>query len=249
MSRVAIVTGGGRGIGSAVAHRLAADGHAVAVVDLDQAAAERTAQEIIANGGHAAAFAANVANGDEVKAAVHAVVDVLGPPAVLVSNAGILRDNLLFRMSDSDWDAVMDVHLRGTFLFARETQGHMRDHGFGRIIALSSTSALGKRGQANYAAAKAGIQGFIKSLAIELGRYGITANAVAPGYILTEMAEATAARLGITVDELSERNLAGIPVNRPGTSADVAQSVSFFADERSGFVNGQVLYVAGGPRT
>ncbi len=248
MSRTAIVTGGARGIGAAVACRLAEDGHAVAILDLDGATAEQTAQDIVARGGRAVAVGVDVSDAARVRDAVRAVADAVGPPAVLVSNAGVLRDNLLFRLTDADWDTVMDVHLRGTFLLARETHGYMSDLGFGRIIALSSTSALGKRGQANYAAAKAGIQGLTKTLAIELGRFGITANAVAPGYILTDMADQTAARLGITVDELSARNVADIPVNRPGTPEDVAQAVSFFADERSGFITGQVLYVAGGPR-
>jgi len=247
--RVAIVTGAARGIGAAVARRLAEDGAAVALVDLDEAAAAETAERIAAAGGTAIAVGADVSDADQVEAAVGRVAGRLGAPGILVSNAGVLRDNLLFRMDAGDWDTVMGVHLRGAFLTAKAVHGHMRDEGWGRIVAMSSTSALGKRGQANYATAKAGLQGFVKTLALELGRFGITANAVAPGYILTEMAEQTARRLGITVDELTERNLPTIPVGRAGLPEDVAHAVSFLASEGAGFVSGQVLYVAGGPRT
>ncbi|WP_371480762.1 3-oxoacyl-ACP reductase FabG [Kitasatospora sp. NBC_00315] len=244
---VAIVTGAARGIGAATALRLAADGYAVAVVDLDEAACAATVEEIGRLGGRALAVGADVADAVRVEAAVDRVVAELGPPSVLVNNAGVLRDNLLFKMSETDWDTVLGVHLRGSFLMSRAAQKHMTAQGWGRIVNLSSSSALGNRGQANYAAAKAGLQGFTKTLAIELGRYGITVNAVAPGFVVTEMTAATAARMGLGFEEFQESAAAAIPVRRVGTPQDIAQAISFFAGEESGFVSGQVLYVAGGP--
>ncbi len=245
--RTAIVTGAARGIGAATAERLAADGYAVAVLDLDATAGARTVERIIAGGGRALAVGADVGDEAQVTAAVAEVTGRLGAPTVLVNNAGVLRDNLLFKMTGADWDTVMDVHLRGAFLMTRVTQKHMVDAGFGRIVNLSSSSALGNRGQANYAAAKAGLQGFTKTLALELGRFGITANAVAPGFIATDMTAATAERMGITFDQFKESCAAEIPVRRVGTPEDVAHAVSFLAGEQAGFVSGQVLYVAGGP--
>src|SRR3954470_23619272 len=182
-ARVAIVTGAARGIGAATATRLAADGFAVAVLDLDEGQAKNTVGAIEAAGGKALAVGADVGDSEQVTAAVERVAAELGPPVVLVNNAGVTRDNLLFKMSESDWDTVMNVHLRGAFLMARACQKHMVDAGFGRIVNLSSSSALGNRGRVNYSAAKAGMQGFTKTLAKELGKFGVTANAVAPGFI------------------------------------------------------------------
>jgi 3-oxoacyl-[acyl-carrier protein] reductase len=246
--RVAIVTGAARGIGAATARRLAREGMAVAVLDLDEAAAKSTVDAVEGAGGRALALGADVADTDQVTAAVARVADELGPPAVLVNNAGVTRDNLLFRMTDGDWDTVLGVHLRGAFLMSRAVQGHMVDQGWGRIVNLSSTSALGNRGQANYSAAKAGMQGFTKTLAIELGRFGITVNAIAPGFIATDMTKATAARIGEDWDAYVTKRAAGIPVGRAGEPEDIANAVAFFAGEASGFVSGQVLYVAGGPK-
>lgn len=248
MTRVALVTGAARGIGAAIARRLASDGNAVAVLDLDAAACADTVDAITAAGGQAIAVGADVSDSASVEAAVAEVVERLGAPTILVNNAGILRDNLLFKMTDDDWDAVLGVHLRGAFLMSRAVQKHMVDAGFGRIVNLSSTSALGNRGQANYAAAKAGMQGFTKTLAIELGRYGITANAIAPGFIATDMTRATAERIGMTFDEFLVAAAKEIPVGRAGTPEDIAAAASFFCAEESGFTSGQVLYVAGGPR-
>lgn len=246
-SRVAIVTGAARGIGAGVAQRLAADGHDVAVVDLDEAACAETVAAIEASGRRALAVGADVSDEAAVEGCVARVAEELGAPTVLVNNAGVLRDNLLFKMSLADWQTVMNVHLAGAFLMSRAAQRHMTEAQFGRIVNISSTSALGNRGQANYSAAKAGLQGFTKTLAIELGRFGITVNAVAPGFVVTAMTQATADRIGVPFDQFEKAVIGSIPVGRAGQPADIANAVSFFADERSGFVSGQVLYVAGGP--
>jgi 3-oxoacyl-[acyl-carrier protein] reductase len=248
-ARVAVVTGAARGLGAATALRLAADGMAVAVLDLEEGATEATVDAIGAAGGRALGVGADVADPAAVDAAVARVADELGAPTVLVNNAGITRDNLLFRMTETDWDAVMGVHLRGAFLMTRAAQRHMVAAGWGRIVTLSSTSALGNRGQANYATAKAGLQGFTKTLAIELGRFGITANCVAPGFIVSDMTRATAERIGEDWDTYVAARAAQIPVGRAGRPEDIAHTVSFLVSEGAGFVSGQVLYVAGGPRS
>ena len=245
--RTAIVTGAARGIGAAVAKRLAADGLKVAVLDLDESACAATVEAIKTAGGDALAVGCDVADEESVKGAVARVADELGAPTVLVNNAGILRDNLLFKMSADDWDMVMNVHLRGSFLMSRECQAHMTKEGFGRIVNLSSSSALGNRGQANYSAAKAGLQGFTKTLAIELGKFGVTANAIAPGFIETDMTAATAERVGVPFEDFIKGAAEMTAVKKAGQPDDIANAASFFCDERSGYVSGQVLYVAGGP--
>ncbi|MBN9608995.1 MAG: beta-ketoacyl-ACP reductase [Actinobacteria bacterium 69-20] len=247
-ARTAIITGAARGIGAGVAKRMAAEGYSVAVVDLDEASAQCCADEITAAGGAAVAIGADVSDEAAAQAAVDQTAERLGPPLVLVNNAGIIRDNLLFKMTIADWDAVMAVHLRGAFLMSRAAQVHMTAAKWGRIINLSSTSALGNRGQANYAAAKAGVQGFTKTLAIELGRFGVTVNAIAPGFIETDMTRATAARIGVDFEDFKKAVIAEVPVARGGTPDDIAHAASFFASEGAGFVSGQVLYVAGGPK-
>ncbi|EST22728.1 3-ketoacyl-ACP reductase [Streptomycetaceae bacterium MP113-05] len=245
--RVAIVTGAARGIGAATAVRLAQQGRAVAVLDLDEAACKETVEKISAAGGRAIAVGCDVADTEQAEAAVARVAEELGSPTVLVNNAGVLRDNLLFKMSDSDWDTVINVHLRGAFVMTRACQKHMVDAGFGRVVNLSSSSALGNRGQVNYAAAKAGLQGFTKTLAKELGKFGVTANAVAPGFIVTDMTAATAERVGMDFDDFQAAAATQIPVQRVGRPEDVAGAIAFFASDDSGFVSGQVMYVAGGP--
>jgi 3-oxoacyl-[acyl-carrier protein] reductase len=247
-TKVAVVTGAARGIGAAVAARLARDGMALAVLDLDEQACKVTVDRIAAEGGTAIAVGVDVSSTESVGAAVQQVVEQLGPISVLVNNAGIVRDNLLFKMSDDDWDAVLAVHLRGSFLMSRAAQASMTQLGWGRIINLSSTSALGNRGQANYAAAKAGLQGFTKTLAIELGKFGITCNAIAPGFIVTDMTAATAARIGVDFEAFQHAAKSQIPVNRVGTPDDIAGVASFLAGDDASFVSGQVIYVAGGPR-
>ena len=245
--RAAIVTGAARGIGAATARRLAADGMAVAVLDLDAGSCNATVDAITAAGGRAIAVGADVSKDDQVETAVSTVAQELGPPAVLVNNAGVLRDNLLFKMSEDDWDTVLDVHLRGSFLMSRSVQKHMVDQRYGRIVNLSSSAALGNRGQANYSAAKAGMQGLTKTLAIELGQFGITANAVAPGFIATDMTAATAARLGMTFEDFQGAAASQVPVRRVGEVEDVAHAISFLASEGARYISGQVIYVAGGP--
>jgi 3-oxoacyl-[acyl-carrier protein] reductase len=245
--RVAIVTGGARGIGAGTARRLAADGLAVAVLDLKEGDSQGTVDAITQAGGKALAVGADVSDADQVKAAVDKVATELGPPVVLINNAGVIRDNMLFKMSDDDWDTVIGIHLRGSFLMSRACQKHMVDTKWGRIVNLSSSSALGNRGQVNYSAAKAGLQGFTKTLAIELGQFGVTANAVAPGFIATDMTAATAARMGIGFEEFQQAAATQIPVRRVGTPDDVAHVISFLVSEGAGFVSGQVIYVAGGP--
>ena len=246
--RVAIVTGAARGIGAAIAHRLAADGMAVAVVDLDEQRSAHTTNAIIENGGRAIAVGADIADEKSAENAVQRTVSELGPVTVLINNAGIIRDNLIFKMSTDDWDAVMDVHLRGAFLMTRAAQAHMTQAKWGRIVNLSSTSALGNRGQVNYAAAKAGLVGFTKSLALELGKFGVTANAIAPGFIETEMTQASAARQGINFEDWKLAAARDVPLGRIGQPEDVAAVASFLCTPEAGYVSGQVIFVNGGAK-
>lgn len=246
--RTALVTGAAQGIGAAIAQRLASDGLAVAVVDLDEGACAGTVDAITAAGGSAIAVGADVSDPAAVDAAVERITAELGGPTVVVNNAGIIRDNLLFKMTVEDWDAVMAVHLRGSFNTVKAAQKHMVEAKFGRIVNLSSTSALGNRGQANYSAAKAGLQGYTKTLAIELGKFGVTANAIAPGFIQTDMTAATAERIGVPFDDFIKFSADQIPVQRVGQPEDIAHTTSFLVSEGAGFVSGQVIYVAGGPK-
>ena len=247
--RTAIVTGAARGIGAATALRLAADGFTVAVLDLDEGQAKGTVDAIEAAGGRGLAVGVDVSDSEQVGEAVDRVAAELGSPVVLVNNAGVTRDNLLFKMTEADWDTVMNVHLRGSFLMSRAAQKYMIEARWGRIVNLSSISALGNRGQANYAAAKAGLQGFTKTMAIELGKFGVAANAIAPGFIVTDMTRATAERMEIPFDDFIAASLEQIPVQRVGQPEDIAHLVSFLVSEGAGFVSGQVIYAAGGPRT
>lgn len=244
--RVAVVTGAARGIGAATAQRLAADGAAVAVLDLDPASAEPTVEAIAKAGGKAVAFGADVSDESAVAVAFEQVRAELGPVGVLINNAGVTRDNLLFKMSTQDWDLVMNVHLRGAFLCSKAAQADMVAEKWGKVVNTSSVSALGNRGQANYSAAKAGLQGFTRTLAIELGPFGVNVNAIAPGFIATEMTDDTAARIGITPEALREETAKVTPVRRVGLPEDIANVAAFLCSEDASFVTGQTIYVDGG---
>lgn len=246
-NRVAFITGGSRGIGKGIAETFAEEGAKIAIIDINEEALNEVEAEFKEKGYTILTMQANVVNAEEVEAAMEQVVSQFGSLDILVNNAGIIRDNLLFKMTDSDWNQVIDVHLKGTFNASRAAQKYMVKQNYGRIINISSTSALGNPGQANYATVKAGIQGFTKTLAKEIGKFGITTNAVAPGFIETDMTKATAERVGIPFDEFVKGAASRIPVRRSGQPSDIANAVAFFADEKSSFVNGQVLYVAGGP--
>ena len=245
--KTAIVTGAARGIGAGIAIRLASDGMAVAVLDLDEADCARTVKEIENASGRALAVGCDVSQADQVSAAVERVAAELGEPAVLVNNAGITRDAMLFKMTDEDWDMVLDVNLRGAFLMTRAAQKYMTGQKWGRIVNISSSSGLGNRGQANYSASKAGLEGFTKTLAKEMGKFGITANAVAPHFIATDMTAGMAGKLKMSFEDLVETYKKQIPVGRVGQPADVAHTVSYLVSDGAGFVSGQVIYVAGGP--
>lgn len=245
--RVAAVTGAARGIGAAIAVRLAEEGCDVAVIDVDGASCAATVAAVESTGRRALAVGADVTDEAAVEAGIARVASVLGPPLVLVNNAGVIRETPIHRMGLDEWRLLIDVNVTGTFLVTRAVQGYMSEARWGRIVNLSSTAALGERGLAHYSTAKAGLQGFTRSLARELGRFGVTVNAVAPGFTVTEMTRAVAQRVGIAFEDMVKLEVAKIPVGRPGAPEDVAQAVAYFADERSGFVSGQVLYVAGGP--
>jgi 3-oxoacyl-[acyl-carrier protein] reductase len=244
--RVAVVTGGARGIGAAIAKRFADEGAAIAVLDLDRESAAATADGLGA--AKALGLACNVGDAPSVEAAVEGVVEQLGKVDILVNNAGVTRDNLLFKMSEDDWDAVMNVHLRGSFLMSRAAQKHMVAQKYGKILNLSSVSALGNRGQANYSAAKMGLQGFTRTLAIELGPYGINVNAVAPGFIVTDMTDATARRVGMEPEAYREAAAGATPVRRVGHPEDIAATAAFLCSDEASFITGQTLYVDGGAR-
>jgi 3-oxoacyl-[acyl-carrier protein] reductase len=246
--RVAFLTGAGRGIGAATAQLLATQGAAIAIADLDVGPAEETAAAIRASGGKAIALPLDVTNGEAVEAAVARTNQELGRVDILVACAGLLRDNLLFKMTDDDWDLVIDTHLKGSFYAARAAQKYMVEQRYGKMVFISSTSALGNRGQANYSSAKAGLQGLARTLSIELGQFGINVNAVAPGFIETRMTRATAERQGLDFEKVKADAAARTPVRRVGQPEDVANVIAFLVSDESSFVTGQIIYVAGGPR-
>ena len=240
--RVALVTGAGRGIGAATAKLFASEGAKVVVSDLDEGPANEVAGPI---GG--LAIACNVSDRGQVESMVDRAVKELGRIDVLVTCAGIIRDNLLFKMTDEDWDAVIDTHLKGTFLCARAAQKQMVENKYGKMVFLSSTSALGNRGQANYSAAKMGLQGMARTLAIELGPFNINVNTVAPGFVETRMTMATAERMGVDYETFKMGAASQIPLRRVGQPEDIANVIAFLCSDEAGFVSGQNLYVRGGP--
>ncbi|NUR06072.1 MAG: 3-oxoacyl-ACP reductase FabG [Nocardioidaceae bacterium] len=244
--KVAVVTGSARGIGAATARRFAQEGAKVAVLDLDQDAAAATAEGLGAE--EAVGLACDVSDGTSVEQAVAAVVERLGGLDVLVNNAGVTRDNLLFKMTEEDWDTVMNVHLRGSFLMSRAVQKHMVAAKYGKIVNLSSVSALGNRGQANYSAAKMGLQGFTRTLAIELGPFGVNVNAIAPGFIVTDMTDATARRVGVEPEDFRKAAAESTPVRRVGQPEDIAATAAFLCSDDASFITGQTVYVDGGAK-
>jgi 3-oxoacyl-[acyl-carrier protein] reductase len=244
--RIALVTGAAQGIGAAIARRFAADGASVGLLDVNADGVAELAAEIQSAGGRAVAVGADVGDSGQVSVAVQRVADEFGGLHILVNNAGLLRDNLLFKMTEDDWDTVIRVHLRGAFLCSKAAQQYMVQARYGRIISMSSTSALGKRGQANYATVKAGLQGLTKTLAVELGPFGVTANAIAPGFIETAMTQSSAERTGSTIEEMRARTIAATPTRSAGVPADVAHVAAFLAAEESGYLTGQVIYLDGG---
>ena len=246
--RVAFLTGAGRGIGAACARTLAAQGAAVAIADYDREPAEETATAIRESGGNAVAYQLDVTNRGTVDEVVADVASRLGRLDILVACAGLLRDNLLFKMTDEDWDLVLNTHLKGSFLVARAAQAQMVKQRYGKMVFTSSTSALGNRGQANYSSAKAGLQGLTRTLAIELGPFNINVNAIAPGFVETRMTQQTAERQGLDWDQFTKDAAARIPLRRTGKPEDIANVVAFLVSDEASYVSGQIVYVAGGPR-
>jgi 3-oxoacyl-[acyl-carrier protein] reductase len=248
--RIAVVTGAARGIGLGIAGRFAEEGASVAVLDLDEGQAAEAAASLTATGDGQAhvGIGCDVSDGSSVQTAVDRVVSDLGGLHILVNNAGITRDNLLFKMSDDDWDQVIAVHLRGAFLMTRAAQKVFVEQKYGKVVCLSSVSALGNRGQANYSAAKMGIQGFVRTLGIELGPFGVTANAIAPGFIASDMTDATAARVGMSVEDFRQAAADRNPVRRVGYPEDIAAAAAFLCSDEASYITGQTLYVDGGAK-
>ena len=240
--KTALITGGAAGLGAATATRLAVEGATVVVADFNEATAQATADAI---GG--SAVRCDVTSREDVEAAVATAVERGGSLDILVTCAGIIRDNMLFKMTDEDWDTVIDTHLKGTFYSVRAAQKHMVEQQSGKMVLISSTSALGNRGQTNYSAAKAGLQGMTKTLAIELGRFNVNVNCVAPGFIATAMTRQTAERMGVDFDSFMEAAAAQTPLQRVGQPEDVASTIAFLCSDDAGYVSGQVVYVRGGP--
>jgi 3-oxoacyl-[acyl-carrier protein] reductase len=247
--RIAVITGAARGIGLGIATRFSDEGASVAILDLDESQAAAAAAGLATGEGQQhLGVGCDVSDADSAQAAVDRVVAELGALHILVNNAGVTRDNLLFKMSDDDWDLVIGVHLRGAFLMTRAAQKHFVEQKYGKVICLSSVSALGNRGQANYATAKMGLQGFVRTLGIELGPFGVTANAIAPGFIATDMTDATAARVGMSVEDFRQAAADRNPVRRVGFPEDIAAVAAFLCSDEASYITGQTVYVDGGAK-
>jgi 3-oxoacyl-[acyl-carrier protein] reductase len=242
--RVAVVTGAAQGIGAAIVRRLSADGARVAALDLNEEGAQKLVDEV---GGNGLGLACDVSNREQVDAAIDCVASELGSVDILVNNAGVTRDNLLFKMSDEDFDTVFGIHVRGAFLCTRAAQKYMVEKKYGKIVMMSSRSALGNRGQTNYSSAKAALQGMVRAVSIELGPFGINVNAIAPGHIETAMTKATAERMGIDYEDMQKRTIERQPIKRVGKPEDVANLCAFLVSEDSSYITGQTIYITGGP--
>ncbi len=245
--RTAIVTGAARGIGAAEAVRLAKDGANVAVFDLSEEACRETVEAVEATGVQALAVACDVSDAEQVRAAFAKVAEEFGTVDILINNAGVIRDNLSFKLSEADWDTVLNVHLKGSFLCAQAAQKYMVEQEYGKIVNTSSIVALGNKGQANYSSAKAGLQALTRTLALELGRFNINVNAVAPGWIETEMTKEAAERVGMTMEDMKERFASNIPLRRFGRVEDIANVVAFLVSDEASYISGETIYIAGGP--
>jgi 3-oxoacyl-[acyl-carrier protein] reductase len=242
--RVAVVTGAAQGIGAAIVRRLSADGARVAALDLNEEGAQKLVDEV---GGNGLGLACDVSNREQVDAAIDCVASELGSVDILVNNAGVTRDNLLFKMSDEDFDTVFGIHVRGAFLCTRAAQKYMVEKKYGKIVMMSSRSALGNRGQTNYSSAKAALQGMVRAVSIELGPFGINVNAIAPGHIETAMTKATAERMGVDYEDMQKRTIERQPIKRVGKPEDVANLCAFLVSEDSSYITGQTIYITGGP--
>jgi 3-oxoacyl-[acyl-carrier protein] reductase len=242
--RVAVVTGAAQGIGAAIVRRLSADGARVAALDLNEEGAQKLVDEV---GGNGLGLACDVSNREQVDAAIDCVASELGSVDILVNNAGVTRDNLLFKMSDEDFDTVFGIHVRGAFLCTRAAQKYMVEKKYGKIVMMSSRSALGNRGQTNYSSAKAALQGMVRAVSIELGPFGINVNAIAPGHIETAMTKATAERMGVDYEDMQKRTIERQPIKRVGKPEDVANLCAFLVSDESSYITGQTIYITGGP--
>lgn len=245
-SKVAVVTGAAQGIGAATAVRLAREGAKIAILDIGDNA-EAVVDDIRSSGGEAIWIRTDVRERDQVEAAFARADEELGSPAILVSNAGVTRDNLVHKMTDEDWFTVIETHLRGGFLCAQVAQRYMVPREYGKIVFVGSRAHLGSRGQSNYAAAKSGLNGLARSLSIELGRYNINVNVIIPGHMDTAMVRNAAVRAGIDYEEMCRRTIERNAIKRVGEPKDIANAVAWLVSDESSYVTGDLLYVSGRP--
>jgi len=247
--RTIVVTGGARGIGFAAGQRFARAGDNVVLLDREELVVKAGADLAKESGTQSCGMVCDVTDTKGVSTTFDDIASQYGSVDVLINNAGVLRDNLVHKLSEEDWDIVMGVHLKGAFLCSQAAQRHMVPKRYGKIVNLSSTSSLGNRGQLNYSTAKAGLQGFTRTLALELGRFNINVNCIAPGFIDTEMTRSTAERQGISPDDYKAMKAEKIAIGRVGKPEDIGNVAFFLANDEASFVNGQIIYVSGGPET